>query len=336
MTEKNKYFFSYFKGKQAKILKITLCVLFSTIVVVLNPLITSYVIDNYIIKRNLDGLSTILLLAFGINIINMFINYTSTVNVGELSQEIMFKLRNEVFQKIQQLPMNFFMVNESGDIIARVNNDTRKIDNMLSRYIFEFITSFFTFIGIGLFIFTQNIVLAILTWVFVIILIVFSRLIGGYVTSSSVKQLETGAKISTFLNENITNYKAVVAFNQIETINNEFEVLVKNNFRKSLVSKFLTSFFRPLYNFAGQISVVIVVIAGVYLLSIGTISAGVLISFVFYVQRFYEPINRLSAVYGSFEQAQGSWSRIYEVLTLDKNNIIMKKDLSHQLNDIDD
>ena len=328
----------YLKGRYTQIGILIILVLINTILIVIAPLAIARIIDEFIITGNYLGMDRYLIALIAVYIIQMFINYQSTIKVGIMAQSIMFELRNNIFTKIQTLPMQFFIQNPSGDIIARVNNDTRKIDNFLSRYIFEFISSFFTFLGIGLFIFTQNVTLALATWAFVIILIIFSRIIGPMVSTATKKQLESNATITTFLNENISNYKAVVAFNQQSNLDIEFNKLAQDNYLKSIKARILTGLFRPIYNFAGLISQAIVTMIGIYLVSQNLLSTGILIAFILYTAKFYEPINRLAAVYASFEQSLGAWTRINEVMDMNKNgkNFTLTKSKDHESLDIDE
>lgn len=296
---------------------IIILVLINTGLTIVAPYLIAEVIDKYIATKNLSGMNVILILLAVIYIGGALVNYFSTILVGRTSQDILLEIRNQLFAKIQAFPIQFFLSNKSGDIISRLNNDTRKLDNFLGQYIFEFISSFFTFVGIGIFIFFQNVPLAFATWSMVGVLVIFSRLVGNSVSSSSKIQLESSSNITSFLEQNITNYKAVVAFDQQDNLNHEFKALVDDNYTKSLKAKLLVGVFRPIYSFAGLLSQIIVVLFGLYLINLGQITVGVLISFLLYTQRFYEPINRLAAVYASFQQALGAWSRIFEVINLD-------------------
>jgi ATP-binding cassette, subfamily B, bacterial len=328
----------YLRGRVPAIILLIVLVLINTILIVAAPLAIAKIIDLYIITNKYLEMDKFLIALVVVYFIQMAVNYFSTIRVGILAQNIMFELRNNIFGKIQLMPMQFFIQNPSGDIIARVNNDTRKIDNFLSRYIFEFISSFFTFIGIGAFIFTQNVTLALTTWAFVIILIVFSRIIGPLVKEASTRQLESNASITTFLNENISNYKAVVAFNQQSNLDQEFNVLARDNYLKSIKSRILTGLFRPLYNFAGLISQAIVTIVGIYLVSQGQLTTGILIAFILYTAKFYEPVNRLAAVYASFEQSLGAWARINEVMDMNPkgSQFLLTSSKDHESVDVDD
>lgn len=158
------------------------------------------------------------------------------------------------------------------------------------------------------------------------------------VSAASKKQLESNAQITTFLNENISNYKAVVAFNQQSNLDQEFRLLAKDNYNKSVKSRILTGLFRPLYNFAGLISQAIVTMVGIYLVSQGLMTTGILIAFILYTAKFYEPVNRLAAVYASFEQSLGAWGRINEVMDMNPKgtNFILSNSKDYETIDIDE
>jgi ATP-binding cassette, subfamily B, bacterial len=330
-------FLQYFKGQKKQLISILILVIISTILQVANPWAVSSIIDNFIAKNNVRGMDMYLVIFVFTIILLAGVSYTSTTMVGNLAQLIVFQLRQDVFNKIQQMPAQFFIVNNSGEIISRINNDTRKIDTFLSRYIFEFISSFFIFVGIGLFIFTQNWIMALVAWAMVIVLIIFSQLVGPAVKQASKDQLQNNGQLTTFLNENIGNYKAIVAFGQQETILNSYKDLVDQSYHLSFKARLLAGIFRPIYNFAGLISQTMVIAVGLYLVSQGQASTGILISFIFYINRFYEPINRLAAVYASYQQAVGAWSRIQEVLSMSPqaSNLIINQSADHLELDID-
>lgn len=307
----------YFKPWTKLVLVLLVLVVINTVLTISQPFLTAYIIDNFIAKGNLEGMNWWIVALIFSFVFQALATYFSTTTVGTISQGVLVKIRNDLFAKVQQLPMQFFLANKSGDIISRLNNDTRKIDNFFGQYIFQFISNFFVFVGIGLFMFTQDVLLAFVAWIMVVILVVFSLLIGPLVVKNSKKQLESSSLITSFLNENITNYKAVSAFNQQQNLNTQFKTLIDKYYSDSLKLRILVGIFRPIYNFAGLFSYILVVIVGLYQVQLGTLSVGIVIGFLLYVQKFYDPINRLAAVYGSFQQATGAWARITEVFELD-------------------
>jgi ATP-binding cassette, subfamily B, bacterial len=313
----------YFKPRAWSIFVLFILVLFNTALTISQPYLTAYIIDNFIAKGNIDGMNRWIIILIICFFLQGIVNYISTTTVGKITQGVLMEIRNDLFGKIQNLPMQFFLANKSGDIISRLNNDTRKLDNFFGQYIFEFISSFFVFVGIGIFMFTQNVSLALVAWSMVLILIIFSAILGPIISKNSKKQLESGSLITSFLNENITNYKAVSAFNQQQNLNSQFKTLIDNYYSESLRVRILVGIFRPIYNFAGLFSYILVVVFGLYQVALGNVSVGVVIGFLLYVQRFYEPINRLAAVYSSFQQATGAWSRIVEVFELDPESTNM-------------
>ncbi|MGL4759690.1 MAG: ABC transporter transmembrane domain-containing protein [Patescibacteria group bacterium] len=331
-------FLAYFKNDKSLLFIIFALVLTTSAINVAIPFVISFIIDDLIKNQQKQALIIVSILTIGGFLVLSIMSYYSTTLVGTLSQRILNNLRKDLFLKIQSLPLIFFVQNTSGDIISRLNNDTRKLDNFLSRYVFEFAATFFTFLGIGLFVFYLNVKLAILTWLGVLILIIFSYFVGPHVAKASKASLKINGDITTYLNDNISNYKAVVAFDQQEQVNSGYANLVDESFQKAVISKILTNMFRYIYNFAGILTQGFVLLVGVSMLNNGEISTGVLLSFVLYTQRFYEPLVRLAAVFGAYQQAFGAWSRVHEVFELDASNglLLLNYDPSHLVKDIDE
>jgi ATP-binding cassette, subfamily B, bacterial len=296
-------------------------IIISSVCSLLLPFYTALLIDN--LKNNTFlgfGLAYLFVL-----VIKLVTSCLSTVIGGRLCQEVIYSLREVVFAKIQSMPVLFFVNNQSGQIIARVNNDTRKIDNFLSQYIFEFISSFFSFVLIGMFIFWVDLRIAILVWLLILFTGFVTLLLSKQTKKASYQKLETDGKLITFINENVSNYKAILALSGQSMINTEFTDLVEVVYTKTLKSKLLVGILRPFYNSLSLIAQICVVGFGVYLVGLNLVTIGTLISMLLYTQKLFEPLTRLSAVFGSLNQARGALARLDELLILnpdDQNPIL--------------
>lgn len=278
------------------------------------PFLIAVAIDKYIITKDLAGLNTILFALAGVYVISAGFSYFQTRLVGRLSQKILFELRRDLFDHLQVLPLAFFNQNSTGDIVARLNNDTDKLNTFLSQSVFQFISSFFTFVGIGLFIFTLNFQLSVVVWVAVVFVVVISQLISVAVTKANKESLAANSEMISFLDENLTNFKALVVFNKQEYLTKQFQIVNQSNYRKNILSQILNGFFNPLYAFAGNIAQVFVLLAGLYLIQRGELTIGLLIGFISYTQKFYSPLRALGNVWGSLQEALAAWARVQTLL----------------------
>lgn len=311
-----KTFSSLAGGEFSKLIVAIFAVLINSGATIITPFIISIAIDDYISTKNLSGLNMILLTLLIMYFVVMVVSYLQTRLVGQVSQRVLYKLREKLFGHLQDLPVSFFQQNKAGDVITRINSDTEKINNFLSGSIFQFVSSFVVFIGIGIFIFFLNWQLALMVWSAVILLAIVSQTISKTVSTSNAKSLSANGDMIGFLDENLNNYKALVAFNKGEYLRDKFNLLSQNNMKTTVKAQALNGFFNPFYSFIGNIAQVLVLAFGLYLFSKGSVSVGLLIGFITYTQKFYEPLRTLGNIWGGLQEALAAWARVQALLNV--------------------
>jgi ATP-binding cassette subfamily B protein len=306
----------FLSGEWWKLYTALFAIILNSSATVATPFLISLAIDDYIATANLAGLNTILIILGSMYLVTAIVSYLQTRLVGQVSQRFLFRLRQKLFAHTQELPVAFFQANSAGDIIARVNNDTEKLNNFFSGSIFQFVSSLFTFLGIGIFIFFLNWQLSIVVWTGVIFVLICNTLLGNQVEAKNKESLRSSGDMSGFIDENLVNFKALVAFNKGNYLNATFAEKNQQVYSRSIWAQVLNGFFNPLYSFAGNIAQVAVLAAGLYLLSQGQLTIGLLIGFISYSQRFYEPLRTLGNVWGTMQEALAAWKRIENLLKI--------------------
>ncbi|WP_448633573.1 ABC transporter transmembrane domain-containing protein [Pedobacter panaciterrae] len=129
----------------------------------LGPFLIGYTIDHYVQTGKYHGVLVFAGILLGMYSIAFVSSYLQTQWMGGVAQRAIFKLRNVIFNKIQQLPVAFFNENKAGDLISRVNNDTDKLSQFFSQALMQFISSIITMIGSGVFLLSINIKLGLAT-----------------------------------------------------------------------------------------------------------------------------------------------------------------------------
>jgi ATP-binding cassette subfamily B protein len=307
---------SLVQGEWSKLFSALLAVLINAGTSIATPILISIALDQYITKRDLSGLNNILFILLTMYIVTMIVSFLQTRLVGQVSQRVLYTLRKNLFDHMQDLPVSFFQQNKAGDIIARINSDTDKLNSFLSGSIFQFVSSFFTFVGIGVFIFFLNWQLAFVVWIAVIMVVAVSQSISGIVNRTNKKSLLINGDMTAFLDENLNNFKALAAFNKGEYLKESFGTINQDNFRETTKAQILNGFFTPFYNFAGNIAQVMVLGFGLYLLKEGNLSVGLLVGFISYTQKFYDPLRTLGNVWGTMQEAVAAWGRVQALLKL--------------------
>jgi ATP-binding cassette subfamily B protein len=315
---------SYLQGEKTKLAVIVVAVILNTAISVFTPFVMAFAIDHYLLQTDLAGLLKLVFLLVSMYFVAVFASYFQAKMIGRLSQRTLFRLRQNLFAKIQSLPIAFFIQNKSGDLISRLNNDTDKLNQFLSESAIRFVSIMLSVVGIGIIIFFINIKMALLLLSSTILVFIFNLLFSSWVEKTNKASLVATGNLTAEINESLANYKAIVVFNKQDYLVEKIAKSNQDNYQKSVLAQVASGLFRPLYDLAGNLSQLIVLGFGIFLISKGEITVGVLVGFLSYSQRFYEPLRILGSIWGSFQSALAAWSRVREIFGL-KNDLEVLK-----------
>lgn len=297
--------------------------LFSTIAnSVLNlsgPLLLAYAVDNYVTTGNLRGIFICaggLLLIYGTAFFTSYFQMTLTGGIG---QRVVWNLRNKVFGKIQELPIKFFNQNKTGDLISRINNDTDLINQFFSQYITRFFDNTFSLVGIMITVLIVHIKLGSAMLAPAAVLLIITKLIGGWLKQRSSKSLQSIGGMSAEIQESLNNFKVIVAFNRRDYFKKKFDVANQNTFKANMSASVANSTVSPMYDLAANTAQLIVLAYGIHLIGIGEMSIGLLLAFFTYSDRFYYPLRQFATIWTSFQLSLAGWDRISEIIKLESD-----------------
>jgi len=285
----------------------------------LGPYMVGYTIDTYIQTKQFHGVlvfSAILLVLFFIAFI---VNYIQMRMMGGIGQRMLFSLRNAVFNKLQELPVDFFNQNKAGDLISRINNDTDKVNQFFSQSLMQFIGSIFTMTGAGIILLFINPPLALAALSPALIVWIFTKVISPWVKRKNFESMKSTGGLSAEIQESLGNFKVIIVFNRRDYFRKRFEEANKDNYTKSVQAGIANNVLSPVYTLAANIGQLIVLSFGIYLIVKGHFSIGLLISFIAYVANFYNPLRQLAALWANFQVAMAGWDRISMLLSLETN-----------------
>ncbi len=232
---------------------------------------------------------------------------------------MLFNLRNSVFNKLQDLPIDFFNQNKAGDLISRVNNDTDKINQFFSQSLVQFISSLFTMLGAGIFLLSINLKLGLAALVPALILWFFTRSISPWVKDRNSVNMKSTGNLSAEIQESLNNFKVIVAFNRRDYFRKRFEEVNLGNYHSAVKAGIANNIFTPVYGFSSSIGQMVVLAFGIFLIASGQFSVGLLISFLAYIAQFYNPLRQIAALWANFQVALAGWDRISQILVLENN-----------------
>ena len=289
------------------------------------PLLLAYAVDHYVVKADVTGIfisAGILLVLYAIG---FFAQYFQMTQTGGIGQRVVWNLRNKIFNKLQELPIQFFNQNKTGDLISRINNDTELLNQFFSQYITRFVDSIFMLVGITVTVLVVSPKFGGALLAPAIGLLIITKLMGGWLRKRSTKSLQSIGGMSAEIQESLNNFKVIVAFNRRDYFKKKFDEANQTTFNANMSASIANSTVAPLYDLAANFAQLIVLTYGIYLVSTGEITIGLVLAFFTYAEKFYYPLRQFAAIWTSFQLSLAGWDRINQVLQLESNLVVLGK-----------
>jgi ATP-binding cassette subfamily B protein len=285
----------------------------------LGPYLLGYTIDTHVQTKNYQGVLIFAGILLSIYITAYVVNYVQIRMMGSIGQRLLYRLRNSVFEKLQELPLDFFNQNKAGDLISRINNDTDKLNQFFSQSLMQFISSLIMMIGAAIFLLAINLPLGLATLSPTLVLLIFTVSISPWIRRKNEATLKSIGNLSAEIQEGLANFKVIVAFNRRDYFRKRLAIANKKNYRKSVLAGIANNLLSPVYTFASNIGQLIVLSLGIWLIIQGRFTVGLLISFIAYVSNFYHPLRQMANLWASFQLTLAAWDRISHLLSLKSN-----------------
>ncbi len=299
----------------------------------LSPIIIGHTVDNYIRTKQFHGVLVFSVLLLVMYIISFAAGYIQTKLMGTVGQNMLFTLRNSLFSKLQELPVDFFNQNKAGDLISRINNDTDKVNQFFSQSLMQFLRFILIMIGSGIFLLSINLPLGAAALSPALVIWLFTHFISPWVKRKNDISLKSVGYLSSAVQESLNNFKVVVAFNRRDYFREKFNQSNSENYTNAVSAGLANNLLMPVYGFFSNIGQMIVLVFGIYLISTGDFTIGLLISFLAYITSFYNPLRQLAALWANFQVALAGWDRISVILNLENNLPVIPFDEDKKIDD---
>jgi ATP-binding cassette subfamily B multidrug efflux pump len=297
--------------------QVAISVFLVIVLAVLNPLrpyITKFAIDDYILKSNYVGLAKLSLLLFGLLLVQGVIQYLLNYTTEWIGHKTIFDLRMEIFSHLQRLALKFFDRNPTGRLVTRVTNDVESLNEMYSSGIVLVFGDIFTIIGILYFMFKLSFDLSLVT-LSVLPLLFYATFLFRKKAREAYREVRTLiARINAFLQEHFSGISVVQVFNREEEEFRKFDQINSKYRDANIKSIFYYAVFFPVVELISAIGIALIIWYGGGEVVKGTVTIGVLISFIQYTEMFFRPVRDLSEKYNIFQTAMASAERIFKLL----------------------
>lgn len=261
-----------------------------------------------------EELGSILLTLGGLYIASAAFSFVQGFLMSGISQKMTYRMRREISEKINRLPMNYYDTKTHGEILSRVTNDVDTLSQSLNQSMTQLITSIATLIGVLIMMLRISVVMTIVSLIIMPISVVMISVIVKKSQKYFKQQQEYLGHINGQIEEVFGGHNVIKAFNKeydtLKVFRDTNEVLYHSAWK----SQFLSGMMQPIMMFVGNLSYVAVSILGGYLAVKGSIQVGQIQSFIQYVRSFNQPISQLAQVANMLQSTAAAAERIFEFL----------------------
>lgn len=305
--------FRYFGAERIMVVVLLLAVVVMVIGSVYAPKLQSDAID--LITNGQFGrvgkVLCIMLVVYGIfSICNLIQSLVS----AHLSQRIVKRMREDLFERIVHLPVKYLDTHPHGDVMSRMTNDVENISNTVSQSLSSLVSGALTIVGTVAMMIYLCWQLALLSCVTVILTIVVTKFLSTNMKRFFVKRQELLGKLNSTTEEIITGYKTVVAYNRQKKVMDEFENISDELTKTGIIAEILGGSMGPVMNVINNIGFVIIAAFGGYFAIKNIVSVGMISAFIVYAKQFGRPINEIAQLYGQIQTAIAGAERVFDIM----------------------
>ena len=231
-----------------------------------------------------------------------------------ISQKVCYRMRREISEKINRMPLKYFEKKTVGEVLSRITNDVDTLGQSLNQSITQMITSTATIIGVLYMMLTIS---PLMTLIALVILPVSMAFVIGIVKFSQKffrAQQKYLGEINGQVEEVFSGQTVVKAFNREQQVLREFEQTNENLYQSAWKSQFLSGLMQPIMKVVGKLGYVAVAVSGSMLAAAGVIQVGDIVSFISYVENFTQPIMQLAQVSNMLQSMAAAAERVFEFL----------------------
>ena len=258
-------------------------------------------------------ISALVILAF-VYLVSVISSYCQARIMLSISQGSIEAIRNDLFNKLQKLPVKYFDSNPTGEIMSRFTNDIDNIDVMLNNSLTSIVSGVVTIIGTFIFMITTNVWLTLITIAFIPLFIKGGGIIGKRSSKFYSGQQAALGAVNGYIEETISGQKVIKVFNHEEICTDEFATLNEDLRDKQFNAQFWGGIMGPILGNVSQISYGVTVGVGGILMCTAGFTPGALTVFATYSRQFGMPINQISMQISTIFAALAGAERVFKVM----------------------
>lgn len=336
---------SYAKPFRWLIVLVIIFALLSTVFNIVGPMFLGNITNELVrgVAAKLQGtggidftlVGKIALLLVGLYVLSALFNYLQNFMMSGITQKITYRMRQQISQKMNQIPLRYYDTHSHGNILSRITNDIDTIGSTLQQGLMQMVTSAATVIGVLVMMLAIS---PLMTLIAVLILPVTLLSVGTLLHKSQRffrRQQDALGSLNGHVEEMYGGHNVVKAFNGEERSIAEFKKQNEALYDASWKAQFISGLMMPIVNMVSNFGYVVVCVLGGYLVLKGSIQVGNIQAFIQYVRQFTQPLSQMAQITNVLQSTMAAAERVFEFLEEEEevpesdHPVVLEKVLGH-------
>ncbi|MDW8291473.1 MAG: ABC transporter ATP-binding protein [Anaerolineae bacterium] len=305
----------YVAPYRREVMLVLLLVIVASATQALGPAIIGFAVDRFIRPGgSVSGLLLSMAALAAVYLVGLVAARLQIVYIGVVGQNVLLRLRQQIFEKVQRLPLRYFDKNPVGDVMSRLVNDTDTINQFLGQGVVQILGSLFGLVGILIGMFAQSVPLALASATVIPLVLLVTNVFSRAARRRYRKTRQTIGDVSANLQEEIAGVRVAQAYNRTAVNFQRFAERNAANREANMSANAVTSAFTPVIEVISVLAIALVAGFGGYLAVQGQASVGVVVAFIAYMQNLFRPLQAISTIYTQAQASLAGAERIFELL----------------------
>ena len=301
----------------SRLLLATACMFVVSLSHLLAPYLVKLSLDHYIVQADLVGLTLLVCLYAGNALVGWLMQYQQALILERMAQRVLLGLRQALFTHLMRLDLAFYDRHAVGVLMSRSQNDVGNLQDLLTNGMLGTLSDFVTLGGILIVMLYMHPGLTLITFAVVPPMLLLTFVWRARARRAFIQARIALAQVNASLQENISGVRVIQSLCSEEANLRRFERLNRAHLVANLSSSRLSAVLLPSIELLSIVGIALVVVCGGPMVLAGSLSAGSLVAFILYIQRFFEPIRDLGFRWNNLQMAMAAGEHIFEILDTD-------------------
>jgi ATP-binding cassette subfamily B protein len=316
--------FKYIGKYRAAVVVVAICAVASAVFNVVCPKVlgkaTTALSEGIMNKISGNGgidfeyIGKILLFCLGLYLLSVLFSFIQGMIMTGVTQKVCYRMRREVSEKINRMPLSYFESRTNGEVLSRITNDIDTMGNGLNQSITQLITSISTVVGVIVMMLTISPLMTLISVVILPISVILMALVIKGSQKFFKRQQEYVGHINGQVEEVYGGHNIIKAFNKEGDVRRQFHETNAVLYESAWKAQFFSGMMHPIMTFVGNLGYVAVAISGAALAIRGTIQIGDIQAFIQYVKNLTQPVQQVAQVTNMMQQMAAAAERVFELL----------------------